>query len=177
LKELYVERLCLCIEFWLGGYYPEESAQKIAHEIAAAAIEKRIRERDPDTQILDAFQLEGDGKLNPCHHKLFRRYDIIISSIGAGKWRKAMPRDGTDGFERAEILERYLSPIQTWIDAGHGARQDEKGRANDLSDKIHTLLGVPDDEKLFLASLLHSLLYSQQLAAKMLAESRTNKKQ
>lgn len=173
LKALYVERLCLCLGFWLGGYYPKESAQRIAHDQAVRSLEERIGKRDLEGQILAAFKHEGDGKLNPCHHKLFRRYDIIISSIGSGLWRGAIPKDGSEGFGRAEILERYLSPIQSWIDTSHESVTDSEGKGTELTEKIHAFLGKPDNKKVFLAYLLLSLLRSQQQAARKLAQSRS----
>jgi len=104
-----------------------------------------------------------------CHHKAFRRLDIQISSIGAGRWRGALPYSGTDGRERAEALDKYLNPIEEWIKCSEalGSRQDEE-----LAKRIHEYLGECDDQKLFLASLLVSLLRPQQIAAKNRAEKR-----
>lgn len=174
LKELYVERLCLCLEYWLGGLLPTESAQLKAHSAAVLSVENEIRRLNPVSKILNAVELEGDGRLQPCNHKAFRRYDIIISSIGAGKWRAVMPMRGTDGFERATTLEEFLLPIETWIDPRIKA---EKSKGEKLFDKIEALLGKPDNEKIFLASLLVSLLRAQQLAAQKRAESRKGKLQ
>ena len=171
LKELYVTRFCFCLDFWLGGYYPQDSAQKIAHDNAVSAIEQEIEQRDPSNDILKAFQLEGDGKLNPCHHKLFRRYDIIISSIGAGRWRVAMPMKGTNGFDRADTLETHLAPIELWV-----KNRDQETTDEGLSGKIISSLGKRDDTKVFLVSLLLSLLRSQQAAARQRAERRTEKR-
>ena len=112
---------------------------------------------------------DGDGRLQPCNHKTFRRYDLIISSIGAGIWRAVMPRRGTDGLERARTLEQYLAPIETWI---RGTKSSGESKESGLCARIHTSLGAQDTVKQFLASLLVSLLRSQQVAAKMLAESR-----
>jgi hypothetical protein len=169
LKELYIERFCLCLERWLGGY-TQSSAQRIAHEGAVSTIEVEIKKSDPESRVLHELVLEsdGDGRLQPCNHKAFRRYDLIISSIGAGRWRAVMPRRGTDGFERANVLEDYLAPIEAWI-----CGKEKRSEGGDLHNKIHTSLGEQDNVKLFLASLLVSLLRSQQVAAKMLAESRT----
>ena len=174
LKELYVERLCLCLEYWLGGLLPTESAQLKAHSAAILSVENEIRRLNPVSKILNAVELEGDGRLQPCNHKAFRRYDIIISSIGAGKWRAVMPMRGTNGFERAATLERFLLPIEAWIDS-----RSKKGESKDdeLFYKIHSLLGKPDNVKLFLASLLVSFLRAQQLAAQKRAESRKGKLQ
>ncbi len=165
LKELYVMRLCLCLEFWLGGYYPPDSSQKIAHTGAVTALEQEIAKHDPDNDILKAFQFEGDGKLNPCHHKLFHRYDIIISSIGAGKWRAVMPMKGTDGFDRADLLGTYLTPVESWLEVGNLEAMGEG-----VSGEIISSLGEKDDAKVFMASLLLSLLRSQQIAARQRAE-------
>ena len=97
---------------------------------------------------------------------------VIISSIGAGKWRRAMPVRGTDGFERADLLDKYLIPIQTWIDSGGEA----SGTVEDkLSEKIKHLLGNFSDKKRFLTSLLFSLLRCQQQAARTCAEYRNKK--
>lgn len=173
LKELYVERLCLCLEFMLGS--PRKSAQARAHGAAVLAVEEEIRKHDPEGRILNALGFDSEAYsyygLEPCHHKLFQHYDIIISSIGAGKSRAVMPRRGTGGFERATIMEKYLSPIESWI---HGQGKEREGKEDKLFDKIHASLGELDNVKLFLASLLVSLLRSQQLAARKRAESRTN---
>ncbi len=168
LKELYVERLCLNLAFWLGGFFPADSPQREGYRAAVAALETKIRERDAEAKDLDVFDVEGAGGWGPCHHKAFRRFDIIISSVGAGKWRAVMPRRGTDGFERAALLDGYLGPIERWV-AGGGAEETPEA---DLAGRIHDLLGERDNVKIFLASLLASLLRAQQLFARKLAESR-----
>jgi len=172
LKELYVMRLCLCLDYWLGGCHKREqySSQKTAHTGAVTAVEQEIKQRDHDNDILSVFQLEGDGKLNPCHHKLFRRLDIIISSIGVGRLFGAMPMRGTDGYDRADLLETYLSPIELWLN-NRGQDRMNKG----VSGAIISSLGERDDTAVFLASLLVSLLRSQQIAARQRAESRFKK--
>jgi len=169
LKELYVERFSLCLGFWLGGYFSEGSVQMRSHSSAASAIEEEIRKKDPDGKILNVMEDEGNGRLQPCNHKAFRRYDMIISSIGALRWRAVMPLRGTDGFERAETLDRYLGPIEVWIEGG-GVKKEE--REGGLYDEIGSLLGERDDTKVFLASFLVSILRAQQLSAIKRAESR-----
>ncbi len=168
LKELYVERICLLFEFWIGGYWGK-SPQLIAHLAAVKAIENEILKIHPDSLILKAMISEGDGRLQPCNHKAFRRYDIIISSIGAGKWRATMPRKGTDGLKRAVLLDKYFQAIKSWI---RDHKKIEEGDGDKLFQIIHNLLGEPDNKKKFLASLLISLLQPQQMAAKLLAENR-----
>ncbi len=169
LKELYVERFCLMLEFWIGGLHRQDVARAAAHRSAVSAVEAEITRLGPEPQILDAMKGDGDGRLQPCNHKAFRRYDVILSSIGAGKWRAVMPMRGTDGIERASLLEKYLSPIESWLNAPVGLGESTAG---ELDAKIHSLLGEPDDAKIFLASLLLSLLRSQQLSARKRAEAR-----
>jgi len=164
LKELYVERFCQCLEFWLGGIYPEGSPQRAAHEPAVKTLEERIRGLDPGGRILDALEMEGDGRLEPCSHKALRRYDIIVSSIGAGVWRGAMPARGTDGLERAALLEGLIAPVEAWVE--HPGGRDARGVAEKLGD--------PDPEKVFLAAFLASILKSQALSARLRAEARLN---
>ena len=172
LKELCVARLCLCLDWYLSGIYAPGTLQMKRHAASVSAIEEEIKARDPESMILQALESEGDGRLQPCSHKAFRRYDIIISSIGSGSWRAVIPRRGTDGFARAETLEKYLSPIEDWINTkGKGGRK----KTNELTEKIYALLGKPDNEKIFLASFLVSILRGQQLSAIKRAESRVGK--
>jgi len=174
LKELYVERLCRCLEFWLNGFFPPDSAQITAHRAAVEALEAQIRKRDPEGRILTAFNEEGDGKLEPCHHKVLRRYYIITSSIGAGGWRAAMPQRGTDGLERAAALDQFLAPIEAWIARPGGNHGSAPGP---LFQEVQARLGEPDAAKRFLASLLASLLRAQQLSARERAHKRRAKSQ
>jgi len=170
LKELYVERLCLSLERWLRGYVPADSYLLKGHLAAEKELEDEIRRLDPEDEILMALKFDGDGRLQPCSHKAFRRYDIIISSIGCGKWRGVIPMRGIDGFERADLLASYLEPIETWIEKGKETKSDTSPGARILSS-----LGEPDENKIFLASLLVSLLRAQELAARKRAESRPRK--
>ncbi len=167
LKEVYVERFALCLERYLAGFPAEDSFWMKAHKSAVAAIDAEIKKLDPESKIVHEMVLkdDGSGRLQPCNHKAFYRYDLIISSIGVGKWRGAMDRRATDGFERADILKKYLTPIEVWV-------QGRKIEQNALADKIHNLLGKTDAVKIFLAALLASLLRPQQLAARELAKQR-----
>ncbi|MFW9875612.1 MAG: hypothetical protein ACFFG0_21120 [Candidatus Thorarchaeota archaeon] len=171
LKELYVERLCLLYEFWLSGCNTlERNPQMIAQSSAVEAIEDEILNKEPKSLILEAMKFEGDGRLQPCNHKAFRRYDIIISSIGAGEWRAAIPMKGTDGIKRSTMLERYLSAIEAWSNQN---REDDKKGKYKLFKKIYVLLGKQDNTKIFLTYLLVSLLRPQQIAARQLAKNRS----
>ena len=168
LKELYVERLCLAFEY-ITSFFSLDSAQGKSYQAAVSAIEEEIKRHEYDENILKALELDRvDGRLQPCSHKVFRRFDILISSIGKSKWRAGFPLRGTDGFARANTVEKYLLPIQSWI-AGKG--KSHEGEASGTFDKIHDLLGERDDTRIFLASLLDSLLRAQQLRARRIAES------
>ncbi len=174
LKSLYVERFSLCLEALLGERFPKGSAQAKAHAAAVAAVEKYIKKRDPDGELLDVMHEYREGEylayvgLEFCHHKIFRRLDIIISSIGVGKLRGAMPERGTDGFERADEVEKYLVPIETWL--------DRKDPVDDLARDVASRLGEPEATKIFLASLMVSLLRAQALSARKRAEKRQREK-
>jgi len=170
LKQLYVERFCLNLEHWLGGYYPEESPQMKAYEAAVQKLGNEISRLDPNSELLEWMRLDGRrGWIELCHHKAFRRFDIHISSIGSGKWRKDMPLREIDGLERAETVEKYLFAIEAWI---NGVETAQNAPDKAVFQSIHELLGQKDDTKLFLASLLVSLLRPQQLAARQRAERR-----
>ncbi len=177
LKELYIELFCLFLEFSIRNVFRKDSVELEVHISAASVLEEEIKKHNPDSSILNALKpglYEGylcyDG-LELCHHKLFRRFDIILSSIGAEKWRAAMPTKGTDGFDRAKTLEAYLAPIEMWVNSG------KQGASNEgLCVRIQASLGERDSRKIFLASLLVSLLRSQQMAARKRAENRTKKR-
>jgi hypothetical protein len=173
LKELYVERTCLCLESWLRFLLiaPGDGPERTAHRAAVDAIEQEIQKRDPAGRILNAFKEfghEGDGRLQPCHHKALRRYDVIISSIGAGAWRGAMPMRGTDGLERADTLDALLAPIRAWLDEGPAPGS----HAGQGFGELRQSLGKPDGPKCFLAALPVSLLHCQALSARQKAQSR-----
>lgn len=171
LKQLYVERFCLNLEYWLGGFFPEGSPQLKVYEAAVEKLENEILEYDPDSEILEWMRLDGKmGWIEICHHKAFRRFDIHISSIGAGRWRGQLPLRGSDGIERALTLEKYLFSIEAWITDSPGYDAPDKN----LFEKIPKFLGEKDDTKVFCASLLVSLLRSQQTAARKRAERRVN---
>ncbi len=174
LKQLYVERFCLNLEYWLGGFFPDGSPQLEGYKAAVERLEDQISKLNPDPEVLEWMRLDGKrGWIEICHHKAFRRFDINISSIGSGKWRGAIPLRGTDGVERAATLEKYLSPIEAWINCLPSS-DDAPDKA--VCDRIHRLLGEIDDTKLFLASLLVSLLRSQQIGARQRAERRQRQK-
>lgn len=170
LKALYVERLARAVFFWLTGHSEPDTPPGIAHAGCVAVIEDRILARDPELRVVPREYLFADeGNLHPCHHKLFRHLDILISSIGAEQWRGGMPARCTDGVERAEDLDPWLAPLAAWVEGAEAAgeeAQTEEGHA------VYTSLGQRDDEKVFLAALLESLLRSQQVAARERAKAK-----
>ncbi len=176
LKELYVERFCLCLEFWLRGFslLLKNSAQMRAHVAAASTVEEEIKKRDPNSRILDAMKGDGNGWLQPCSHKAFPRYDSILSSIGAGEWPGWTLPPITNRLQRIGSLEDCLAAIETWID---GQREPAKALAGECGAGIHAALGKPDPVKLFLASLLVSLLRAQILTAKSNLMKRAKREQ
>jgi hypothetical protein len=172
LKQLYVQRFCLYYDFMMTGRFSQNAGPAIVHASAVSAIEHEIKDHDPGSDILRGFAFDPQyntyAGLEFCHHKLFRRLDIILSSIGAGRWRGVMPVKGTDGFERAAVVEKYLSAIETWVKSRSII---ERQVADDFDRSIHALLAEKDATKIFLASLLVSLLRSQQLRARELAKN------
>lgn len=155
-KSLYVERFCLTLEYWLRGWYEMEDGGMIGLRAAVLAIEQEIRLHDPNADALLLAMNQDTGALFPCLHKLFRRLDIILSSIGGGKWRAGMPEDGGSRAERVAANERFLTPIAAWID--HLSPKDA------FEDALHRDLGAHTPAKCFLAALLVSLIRSQLLA-------------
>lgn len=171
LKQLYVQRFCLYLGFMINRSFEAGSAPAFVHDVSLSAVETEIRKHDLEASILAGFVFDSKyntyAGLELCHHKLFRRLDIILSSIGVGTWRGAMPLKGRDGLERAELLEKYLHALEIWIHSGTQANSEAAG---DFTHSIHTLLAERDDTKVFLASLFVSLLRSQQLHARELAQ-------
>jgi hypothetical protein len=164
LKCLYVERFCKNLEFWIGGFFPEGSPQMKAYDAAVNELEKEIALLDPDPEVLEWMKLDGRrGWIEICHHKVFRRFDIQISSIGAGRWRGALPLKGSDGIARAETVEEYLFHLEDWLKSSKVLYEPPN---TVIYERIHSYLGEPDDTKRFLASLLTSLLRSQQSPAR-----------
>lgn len=164
LKRLYVERFCKNLEFWVGGFFPEGSPQRRSYDAAVEGLEEEIGKLDPDPEILEWMRLDGGrGWIEICHHKAFRRFDIQISSIGAGRWRGALLPKGSDGISRAETLEEYLLPIEDWL---KGSKAPPEPPNTVIYERIQSYLGEPDDTKRFLASLLASLLRSQLIPAR-----------
>ncbi|MDY7010959.1 MAG: hypothetical protein SVV80_09450 [Planctomycetota bacterium] len=164
-KELYVERFCICLEAWLDDLPGQGRPRRLALEAAARSLEEHILAVESPPRVpFDMIRLDDHSILQPCHHKLFRRYDIILSSIGDGKWRKSMPKRGTDGASRADELEPYLDALEHWVGG------DESAADHSPASDLYPRLGQPDNFKRFAVALLASLLRAQQITARNKAE-------
>jgi len=130
-----------------------------AHTGAVAAVEQKIKELNPDGGILPWIAEDGQGHTEPCHHKAFRRYDIIISSIGAGKWRAVIPERKTDGLDLIRMHDSFIGVIETWLSDRQGIGEDKE---ENISVRVHELLGEKTSAKVFLSSFLCSLLRLQR---------------
>lgn len=161
LKRLYVERFCICLEAWLDDLPPDGQPRRTSLDAAARSLQQRILAEEPEPRVpFKMIRLDDHSILQPCHHKLFRRYDIILSSIGDGAWRRSMPMRGTDGEDRAAELEPYLAALEKWVAA------DAPGACVPPACELYARLGPPDAFKRFAVALLASLLRAQQLAAR-----------
>ncbi len=170
-KELLVQRLLYSLN-WITSRFSWNSTWHKAQDAGIKVLEDRIQELGGDMEILKRLKWhEVDGRLQPCSHKLFRRLDIIISSIGAGKWRGSIPFRGTDGLELAQTLDTYLEPVSAWIQDGETVHYQK----TEPGSIVLSNLGKPDPAKRFLAKLLLSLLTSQWIAAKLKGEKRSGK--
>ncbi len=152
-KSLYVERFCLTLEYWLRGWYEMTDGGVIGLRAAIAAIEQEIRRHGQADEALLQAMHPDTGALFPCLHKLFRRFDIILSSIGGGRWRAGMPENGGSRAERLATSERFLAPMAAWLE--HAPPYD------DFAATLHHDLGAHTPTKNFLVALLISLLRSQ----------------
>lgn len=158
LKERYVERFCLELEYWLHGWYDMNEGGVLGLRAAVAAIEEEIRRLDPEAEAMLWAMHPDNGGLFPCLHKLFRRFDILLAGIGGGKWHAGMVEDGGSRAERVATNERYLTPIAAWV-AG-----DPVNTQDGIAQAVYVALGTRTPRKLFLASLLVSLLRAQLIA-------------
>ncbi len=77
---------------------------------------------------------------------------------------------GTDSLQRAADLAKYLSPIESWL----GGESEASVAESEMCAEIRGRLGGINEEKRFLATLLVSLLRSQQLSATQRARRRTS---
>lgn len=168
-KCLRVERLCLHLEYWLDGLPDLEAPRMIGLDMASHALEAEIQNTLPqndygreERDFADHLRLTDNGQLHPCHYKLFRRYDILISSIGCGVWRGAMPPRGDSAAIRVELLEHYLTPMQVWLDTTPVPESTD----SEVAGTIWNVLGTPDPAKRFLVALLISLMRCQQEKAR-----------
>ena len=81
----------------------------------------------------------------------------VISSIGAGKWRAAMPERSTAAADLLTVHDRFIHALETWTEE---ALPDN---ATDMDQEVHALLGEPEPAKLFLVAFLAAILGAQRV--------------
>ena len=148
-------------EFHLLGRHPDDSAKIYATNAAVESLINEVKKCDYDEMILAAVQINpevpSEGKLRwyeICHHKFFRRCDIILSSICENEWRGTFKKKGPERKELQELLLRYSSTLETWI-----SNQDI---TDEFTKNNHELLGKQTSKKLFQVSLLNAFLKGQR---------------
>ena len=161
LKELYVELFSYSLEFHLLGRHPDDKAKIFATKAAVDFLINEVKKNDYDEMILAAVQINAEvpseGKLSwyeVCHHKFFRRCDIILSSIGENEWRGSFKEKGSDREELQELLLRNSLALEAWI-----SNQDIN---DEFTKNYKELLGKQTHEKLFQVSLLNAFLKGQR---------------
>jgi hypothetical protein len=83
-----------------------------------------IQKLDYDKKLLAAINLTTMYEENnhvvawfeACHHKFFRRVDIILSSIGTNRWRGNIPVKGTDRDELSGMIGNYIKILDSWLE-------------------------------------------------------------
>ena len=160
LKILYIELFCYFLEYQLMGRHPDDSAKILATNATVEFLNNEVKKYDYDEMILTAVQINpealSEGKLRwyeICHHKFFRRCDIILSSIGENKWRGAFKEKGSHREELKELLLNYSLTIETWL-----SNQDVD---DEFTIRNYKLLGKQTSKKLFQVSLLNAFLKGQ----------------
>ncbi|MFW9940848.1 MAG: hypothetical protein ACFFFT_07395 [Candidatus Thorarchaeota archaeon] len=157
LKELYIELFSYSLEFKLMGRHPDDSKKILATNAAVELLINEVKKHDYDERILAAVQINpellSEGKLvwyEICHHKFFRRCDIILSSIGENKWRGTFIEKSTETEELQDLLLRYSLTLDTWI--------SNQNADDEFTISNHALLGKQTNKKLFQVSLLNAFL-------------------
>ncbi|MFW9824184.1 MAG: hypothetical protein ACFFE4_14665 [Candidatus Thorarchaeota archaeon] len=160
LKELYVELFSYSLEFHLQGRHPDDKVKIFGTNAAVDSLIREVKKLDYDEMILAAVQIRpevpSEGKLSwyeLCHHKFFRRCDIILSSIGENKWRGTFKDTGTERIELKNLLLKYSLSLDSWISSQEVFEEFTKN--------IHSLLGVKTIKKMFQVSLLNAFLRGQ----------------
>ncbi len=148
LKILLVERLCLRLKNKLNGFYPDGSVSKRIVDSSKEFIDTEIAKFNCDKRFIDAIDCGG---LEFCHHKFFRRLDILIESIGAGKWRDKSTQTKDDGLRLSKEIDEITEPLVEWLD--------------NRDSEFDSILGKRQPDKAFLVSLFVSLLTAQKKRA------------
>ncbi|MHA2260698.1 MAG: carboxymuconolactone decarboxylase family protein [Promethearchaeota archaeon] len=157
LKELFVELFSYSLEFHLMSSGPDDLERFIARKAAVESLNNQIKKQEHNAMILAAIQPNpeklSDGKLRwfeVCHHKFFRRCDIILSSIGENVWRGTFIDKSPEKEHLKELLQRYSLTLESWI-----SNQDIN---KDFAKNIYDLIGKHTNKKVFQVSFLSVLL-------------------
>ena len=121
---MYVEIYCYFFEFQLLGIYSEDSVTRDAINAGKNIISCEMQKLDYDKKLLAAINLTTMYEENnhvvawfeACHHKFFRRVDIILSSIGTNRWRGNIPVKGTDRDELSGMIGNYIKILDSWLE-------------------------------------------------------------
>ena len=161
LKELYVELFSYSLEFHLLGRHPDDKAKISAIKAAVDSLINEVTKNDHDKMILAAVQINpaepSEGKLRwyeVCHHKFFRRCDVILSSIGKNKWRGKFEEKSSEKKDLQELLLNFSLTLESWI-SNHYINDE-------FTKKIIELLGEHTSKKLFQVNLLNAFLKGQR---------------
>jgi hypothetical protein len=161
LKALYVELFSYFLEFQLmGKNHPDDSAKNMATKAAVQSLINDVKKFEYDKMILASVQINpetlSEGKLRwyeVCHHKFFRRCDIILSSIGENEWRGTFKERGSERKKLRELLLRYSQILDSWVSNSSGA--------DELMTTLHKSLGKQTSKKIFQVSFLNAFLKGQ----------------
>jgi len=181
LKALYARRLALLIHLIEKEERGYDSYSNHHCYPAAAEIDREIflaegipGESIPDPLDEQAFK-ELLGRANPllanissyyaviCRLHLFRHFDIWISSVGCGEWRRAMPPTGENQKDVERTVANLASALNGWM---AGLEPEASVRAwpdaLETSREVRSLLGSSTPQKRYLVAMLWKRLKHQK---------------
>ena len=99
------------------------------------------------------FLCEVGGAAEPaCHFKFMRRVDILVSSIGALKWRGNLPPKEAGITGRRKLTRRYLDVLEQYWSGKSLTQTDVE--TEEIRERLFSLLGPHDDLKKWLVACL-----------------------
>ena len=104
-------------------------------------LKQRVREAMPSatkdaTELMRGILTETQL---PCMHRFTRYLDLQITSIGALKWRGAVPDDDGSKERWSEFQERATAAVDAWLE---GSPPE-----GELAEELHELLGEATEER------------------------------